>query len=246
MKNSIYEISEREIIEFDFFYDGLMNEEDYFLTQAKMRLDEVFNHKYLVYKNLRYKIEKENMEYTFLKDRLLAIEYKQKVQKRRFYLTAYTSAICVFLFFLYTLFNTETKQHLALYEKYKNLETGLPINMAQNDIKDIGLAMIEIANEKYFNALQILSKCNSNDTSIYFSAYCNEQLGNYKKALSSYTKLANSSSDFIHYKSRYRKALVLLKQNHTIAKKEFKAIAEDEDNPYNLISKKIFETLVNH
>ena len=56
MKSELYQLSEEEINDFDQLYDGTLTEEAYYLIKAKLQLDEVLQHKYLVFKMLRNQI----------------------------------------------------------------------------------------------------------------------------------------------------------------------------------------------
>jgi hypothetical protein len=241
MKNELYQLSDSEIDDFDRIYDGVICEEDYYVIKAKLHLDEVLRHKYLIYKMLRNEIEQNGLSNKFLKNRLTELDRKSINKRRRFIVNSVVySVVVIFMFFV--LLNS-FKKDVSLYEKYKNSETGLSIKMSNQALIPIEKAMIDIANKRYTAAISSLNNCNSTDTTLYYLAYCKEQLGMDRSALKTYLKLTISESTLIKDKSEFRIALLHLKHKNPSAITEFRNIAKSPSNQYQRLAFEIVESL---
>ncbi len=235
MNNEDYILSDIEIDEFDQLYDGTIREEDYYVLMAKLKLDEVLQHKYLVYKLLRKEIEQDGLANKILKQRFTAID--QNLRKKKFRLFSILSS--VLLIALITFFFTKEKKNIEIYEKYMNSESGITIKMNNLNRNRLDSVMIEIAKGEYEQAQLFLSELPTSDTTLYYKAYCNERLGNYTGAYKLYERLIKSNPTIIQQKSTFRLTLLKLRSGDKNAIKELRRIAEDTNNMYNRTAQEI-------
>jgi hypothetical protein len=241
MKSNLYELSEAELIEFDQLYDGTIGEEEFYVLKAKLQLDEVLQHKYLVYKMLRREIDKDGLANEVLKARLKTLDQKYR-KKRQWMLSAslisFLMAIC-----LIWIFNTKSARNAQIYYQFKDSEAGLSIKMSDGVAADLNAVMVDIARSDYNSALEKLNQIAINDTTLYYSGYCEERMNNDTKAENIYNRLKKSKSDFIRYKSQFRLALIYLKNEKKTAKKELEEIASEPKNPYSKIAKEVLKSM---
>jgi hypothetical protein len=239
MRNKDYILSDIEIEEFDKLYDGNISEEDYYLLMAKLNLDEVLQHKYLVYKLLRKEIEQDGLANKVLKQRFTALD--QNLKKNKFRLLSILSSI-VFIA-LITFFFTRDSKNIGIYEKYRESESGISIKMNNLTRNRLDSAMVEIAKGEYDQAQLYLSQLPISDTTLYYKAYCNERLGNFTEASSQYERLVKSNTTIIRQKSRFRLALLKLRSGDKNAISELKRIAKDAGNMYNRTAQEIISSM---
>lgn len=241
MKSDLYELSEAELIEFDRLYDGTIEEEEFYVLKAKLQLDEVLKHKFLVYKMLRREIDKDGLANKVLKTRLTALDHKNR-KKRQWILSAslisFLMAIC-----LIWIFNNKSGRNAKIYDQFKDSESGLSIQMSNGVADDLNAVMVDIARSDYNSALEKLTHIAINDTTLYYSGYCEERMNNDAKAESIYNRLKNSKSEFIKNKSQFRLALIHLKNAEKTAHKEFEVIASEPSNPYAAIARKVLKSI---
>ena len=93
MRSELYQISEKELDEFDQLYDGTIDEDAYYIIMAKMQLDEILKHKYLVYKLLRRELEEDALTNKALKSRLSNLNKANKSKHKRLFALAIFSII---------------------------------------------------------------------------------------------------------------------------------------------------------
>ena len=241
MKSELYQCSEEELQDFDHLYDGTFSEEEYYLIKAKMQLDEVLQHKYLVYKMLRNEIEQDGLSNRVLKSRLLELDRKRQQSKKAFFSLAIFAAVACALILMLQLNRVDNK--VALYHQYKDAESGLTIPMAEAHDSPLAAAMIAIANEQYEQGIHALAKCTATDTTLYYWAYCQERLSADQSALKAYVKLTQSHSLTIKHKSEFRIALLHVKHNAANASIELQHIAQDPENPYNKLAQELITSM---
>ena len=102
MKISDYNLTEEDIDDFDDLFSKRLSEEEYYILKAKLELDEIYLHKYKVYRSIRKEIEFEGMSSMALKNRFERLN--QKVKRRRRIFRLYISFSVVFFFFICFLF----------------------------------------------------------------------------------------------------------------------------------------------
>jgi hypothetical protein len=238
MKNEDYILSDSEVEEFDKLYDGTLSEEEFYVIKAKLKLDEVLQHKFLVYKLLRKEIEQDGMANKILKERFTVIELRLKKKRFRLFsvLTSFLIAAVLVLIF------TSKNNNIKVYEQYRDTESGISIRMNNLNRNKLDTAMIEIAKGEYSQAISILGQLTATDTTMYFKAYCYERLGNYNLALIEYVRLSTSSATIISQKSKFRVALLKLRSGDKNAIGELKLIAADPENLYNRTAQEILES----
>jgi len=241
MKSELYQCSEVELQEFDHLYDGTFSEEEYYLIKAKMQLDEVLQHKYLVYKMLRNEIEQDGLSNKVLKIRLAELN-QRNLQKRRsvFGLALFSSVVIVLLCLIQL---NRKDPGTALYHQFKDSEAGLTIPMAASNFSPLATAMIAIGNEQYQEAITALAKAEPTDTTLYYWAYCQERLGKDQSALKVYATLTQSQSLTIKQKSQFRLALLHVKQHDKHAAIELHQIAQDAEHPYNKLAQELITSM---
>ena len=237
MKTEIYQINENELIDFDQLYDGTISEDDFYILKAKLQLDEVLNHKFIVYKMLRREIELDGLTTKVLKVRLSALDHKHSNTKYKYSLAGLFSFVVI----VFVLMINYTKQNESeeLYNRYKDSETGLSIKMNDTNKSQMNDVMIDIANSKYTHAISIINTMPQTDTTVFYLSFCHERLSDVNLALLGYEKLVKSNSITIKNKSQFRIALLHLKLNNKKAKDEMNLIANDSLNNYNLLAKEI-------
>jgi hypothetical protein len=241
MKSDLYELSEAELIEFDQLYDGTIGEEEFYVLKAKLQLDEVLQHKYLVYKMLRQEIEKDGLASKVLKARLTVLDQKNR-KKKQWILSASLISFLMVICMIW-MFGSRPNKNSQIYNQFKDSETGLSIQMKAGNADDLKDAMVDIAKSNYGSALENLNQIVINDTTLYYSGYCEERLGNYVKAETIYNSLKNSKSDFIRHKSRFRFAMIHLKNGEKTARDEFELIASEASNPYSALAKEVLKSI---
>jgi hypothetical protein len=231
MKSELYELTENEIEEFDNLFDGNISEEEYYILKAKIQLDEVLQHKYLLYKMLRLEIEQDGLANTVLKSRLKVLD---KATNKRYHFILYSSllALCMLVGGLFVLFYGFNKNN-EIYNQYKDSEAGLSIKMSMEKTINLNSAMVNLANGKFELAMQDFSKVDQNDTTTFYIGYCHEKLNNDLLAISQYEKLFNSKSKLIHDKSVFRLSLLYLKTGDKRTKQMLQAIINDSSNLYH-------------
>lgn len=237
MKTEIYQISESELNDFDQLYDGTISEDDFYIIKAKLQLDEVLNHKFIIYKMLRREIDLDGLTNKVLKSRLSALDNRSSNKKYTYILASLFSFVAIMLVIMINF--TKQSESEELYNRYKESETGLSIKMNDTNNSQINDVMIDIANSNYTHAISKLNVIPQTDTTVFYLAYCHERSSNVNLALSGYEKLTESSSMTIKHKSQFRIALLHLKLNNTKAMDEIKGIANDSLNNYNLLAKEI-------
>ena len=157
MKSELYQLSEEEIIDFDQLYDGTLTEEAYYIIKAKLQLDEVLQHKYLVFKMLRNQIEQDGLSNKVLKTRLAKLNEKSHQRKRRMLFgVGFISSLLVIILVLLQLNRNDA--HRALYDKYKNSESGISIPMSGANSSPLASAMIAIANNQVIGKWEIVGR----------------------------------------------------------------------------------------
>jgi len=243
MKSSLYQISEEELVEFDLLYGAETKDNAFFLLKAKLELDEVLQHKYLVYEFLRAEINNECLEVDAIKNRFQLLDRRRK--RTRIFLR--WSALAVVLSVLITVVfyssNKPQDQHALLYSQYKYAESGFPILMASTADNSFNSAMIHLANKQFHAAAELLKHCPKSDTTRYYLAYCKEVSGDIYVALNHYSHLQVSASKLIKDKSMFRRALLFLKLNKNSAMTELQNIASDSTNLYQPLAKEILKSL---
>lgn len=239
MKNEDYILSDIEIEEFDKLYDGNIIEEDYYLFMAKLKLDEVLLHKFLVYKLLRKEIELDGLANKILKQRFTTLD--QNLKKKKFRMFSILSS--VLLIALITYFFTNNNKNIEIYEKYMNSESGITIKMNNISRSRLDSVMVEIAKGEYEQAQLFLSELPTSDTILYYKAYCNERLDNYTEASKLYEGLIKSNATIIQQKSTFRLALLKLRSGDKNAIKELNRIAKEPNNMYNRTAQEIVSSM---
>ncbi len=240
MENNLYDLSEAELQEFDELYAGTIGEEQFYVLKAKLQLDEVLKHKYLVYKLLRREIENDGIASKVLKARLSALDQASKKNKKRLLVGSLLSMVAVASLILF--FSNKSPES-NIYDQFKDTETGLSIQMSTNSETELNPVMIAIAKSDYTNALKKLSKLRASDAISYYSAYCEERLEQDAKAERVYITLLDSKTKFIGEKSQFRLALIHLKQGKKTALNELTIIASDSTNNYKAIAKRIIHAM---
>ena len=243
MKSSLYQISEEELVEFDLLYGAETKDNAYFLIKAKLELDEVLQHKYVVYKLLRAEIDNDCLELDAIKNRFKLLDRKGK--RNRIYLrwSALAVIVCVLItMVLYSSKKTQ-QQHELLYSQYKYSESGLPILMASSAENNFNSAMIHLANKQFHVAARELKNCSKTDTTVYYLAYCKELGGDVNAALAQYTQLQVSTSKLIQDKSKFRRALLLMKLNNKSSIGLLQKVSSDPSNSYQPLATKILKSL---
>lgn len=240
MENNLYDLSEAELQEFDELYEGTIGEEQFYVLKAKLQLDEVLKHKYLVYKLLRREIENDGIASKVLKARLSALDQKSKKNKKRLLVGSLVSVIAVVSLILF--FSNKSPES-NIYNQFKDTETGLSIQMSPNSATELNQVMIAIAKSDYTHALKKLSKLPASDTISYYSAYCEERLEQDNKAERVYITLLHSKTKFIADKSQFRLALVHLKQGKKTALNELTIIASSQSHNYQTTAKMIMQVI---
>ena len=95
MKTEIYQIKENELNDFDQLYDGTISEDYFYIIKAKLQLDEVLNHKFILYKMLRREIELDGLSNKVLKIRLSALDQRNSNKKYKYGLVSLFSFVVI-------------------------------------------------------------------------------------------------------------------------------------------------------
>ncbi len=241
MKISIYELTEAELAEFDLLYDGTIGEAEFYVLKAKLQLDEILQHKYLVYKMLRREIEKDGLASIVLKARLALLDQKDR-KKKQWILSASLISLLIAICLIWV-FNVKFGENTKIYNLFKDAETGFSIRMSSSDKDDLNAIMVDIARSNYDSALEKLNLLVENDTVSYYSGYCEERMGNDVNAEAIYMGLSNSKSDFIRSKVCFRLALLHLKNGEKTARDEFELIASESSNPYAALAREVLKSI---
>lgn len=241
MKNNIYDLSDVEIDDFDKMYDGTISDEEYFIFKAKLELDEILRHKFLVYQSLRNEIEQDGLSNKVLKARFNYLVQSRRQRKRKIFTLSFFTIVIVLITYL-KIINAHDI-NIELYNKYKNYGVAVPLTMAKSNPSELNKALIAIANEQFDVGLQKLANCNSTDTVTFFTAYCKEQLEEDETAIKLYQKLTHSASTLIKEKSQFRRALLQLKLRRKNAENELKIIAKDSNHMYSKAAQEILSSL---
>jgi hypothetical protein len=243
MNNNLYEFSEAELNEFDQLYEGTLLEEEFYVLKAKLQLDEILQHKYLVYKMLRREIENDGLTNKLLKARLTALDQNNR-KKQIGILTFSLLSILVIFGFLWFLDN-KPSVNTQIYDQYKDSESGISIKMSDDSSNELNEVMIDIAKSNFNVAIEKLNDFNKNDTVIYYLGYCEERLGNDSKAIGIYQTLYSSKSDFIRNKSKFRIGLLHIKYGDRKAVDELTNIASEPANPYAPLAREVLKSIDN-
>lgn len=241
MKNNIYDLSDVEIDDFDKMYDGTFSDDEYFIFKAKLELDEILRHKFLVYQSLRNEIEQDGLSNKVLKARFNYLVQSRHQRKRKILTLSILASVIVLITYLKIINANDI--NIELYNKYKNYGVAVPLTMAKSNPSELNKALIAIANEQFDLGLQKLANCDSTDTVAFYSAYCEEQLEEDETAIKLYQKLTHSASTPIKEKSQFRRALLQLKLNDKNAQNELKRIAQDSTHAYSRAAQEILSSL---
>lgn len=239
MRSDDYILTDSEVEEFDRLYDGNLTEEEYYVIKAKLKLDEVLQHKFIVYKLLRREIELDGLANKILKERFTAVELR--IKKKSFRLFSILSSILLVV--MISFFLTYKNNNIKIYEKYRDSESGISIRMNNHHKSNLDTAMIEIAKGEYNQAIFTLSNLTATDTALYYKAYCNERLGKYEDAASIYASLIQSNAMTIRQKSNFRSVLLKLRSGDKNAIIDLKTIAADPENLYNRTAREIINSM---
>lgn len=239
MKSELYKLTEKEIEEFDNLFDGNISEEDYYILKAKIQLDEVLQHKYLLYKMLRREIEQDGLANKILKGRLMNLD-KTATKRKKYILLSSLFTLCIGV--LLMLFNGSNKNK-EIYNKYKDSETGLSIKMSRETTSNLNSAMINLANGNFDMSMQELSKLKQTDTTAFYISFCNEKLNNDIIAITNYEKLLNSKSKIIHDKSVFRLSLLYIKTDDKRARETLQTVINDSSNYYQKAAIEVLASL---
>ena len=241
--NDLYQLTESDILEFDELFNRTLTEDEFYILKAKIELDEIYKHKFRVYRALRKEIEEEAISSDTLKNRLSKL--KKKVRRRRMVYFYISSLLIVFVLFLginYWLNKPDLNQEV--YSKYKNIEVGLSLKMNAENPKMIDSAMYYFANIDYDKALYYLKKAPKSDSVDFYIAYCNEMLENSDLAIDTYQDIIKKSSIRLYQdKAKFRLALMYLKDKNKKFKDLFKEIAEDDSNAYKELAADILKSI---
>lgn len=241
MKSELYELTEKEIEEFDNLFDGNTSEEEYYILKAKIQLDEILQHKYLLYKMLRREIEQDGLANKVLKRRLIMLD-KSSTKKKQFTVLSGLFAVFIFIVFFIWMLNGNNK-YKEIYTKFKDSESGLSIKMSKESKSDLNNAMINLANGKIDLAMQEFSELVQTDTTVYFIGYCNEKLNNDLEAISHYEKLLSSQSKTIQDKSVFRLSLLYIKTEDKRAWNTLQMAIKDSSNIYQQAAIEVLASL---
>lgn len=243
MKSNLYQIREEDLAEFELLYAADITDNAFFLFNAKLELDEVLRHKFVVYQLLREEIDNAGLEGEALKNRFQLLERSRKREKAylKFSVLAFIVSVLVSVVFYSS--RDVRYEHAQLYQQYKYAESGFPILMSDSTDNAFNTAMVQLAEKKFAAAAQLLKDCPPNDTTSYYLAYCDEVRGSFHLALGKYTKLKSSFSKLIKEKSTFRRALILLKLKHKLAQVELQKIASDQAHLYQPLASKILSSL---
>jgi len=236
MKSELYNLTEQELEDFDKLYDGALTEEEYYVLKAKLQLDEILQHKFLVYKLMRREIEADSVSSKALKHRLVKLDKKSGIGRR---VVIWSSLLFGLLLLGSLFFQRAQSESEVIYQKYVDSEAGLSISMDSKNTSEITHAMLKIANEDFTGALEHLKRLPANDTVLYFQGYCLERQGELRLAEKTYYDLASSTSEFINQKSTFRQALLLVKLGDSKAESQMKRIAADSSHLYNKLAQQI-------
>jgi|688.fasta_scaffold75712_2 hypothetical protein len=244
MKNKdLYQLSEEDILEFDELFNRTLTEDEFYILKAKIELDEIYKHKFKVYRALRKEIEDEAMTSDTLKSRLNTL--KRKVRRRRRFRIYISFTIIAFVLFLglnYWLNRPDLNQEI--YSNYRNTEVGLSLKMNAESPKMIDSAMYYFANIEYGKALFYLKKAPKSDSVDFYIAYCNEMLDNSDLAIRLYQAIMDQSSMRLYQdKAKFRLALMYLKDKDKKFKDLFQEIAEDDSNAYKELAIEILKSI---
>jgi predicted nucleic acid-binding Zn ribbon protein len=241
--NDLYQLTESDILEFDELFNRTLTEDEFYILKAKIELDEIYKHKFRVYRALRKEIEEEAISSDSLKNRLSKL--KKKVRRKRMIHFYISSLLIVFVLFLginYWLNKPDLNQEV--YSKYKNIEVGLSLKMNAENPKMIDSAMYYFANIDYDKALYYLKKAPKSDSVDFYIAYCNEMLENSDLAIDTYQDIIKKSSIRLYQdKAKFRLALMYLKDKNKKFKDLFKEIAEDDSNAYKELAADILKSI---
>jgi hypothetical protein len=241
--NDLYQLTENDILEFDELFNRTLTEDEFYILKAKIELDEIYKHKFRVYRALRKEIEVEAISSDTLKNRLCKL--KKKVRRRRmihFYISTLLIAFVLFLGINYWLNKPDVNQEV--YSNYKNIEVGLSLKMNAENPKMIDSAMYYFANIDYDKALYYLKKAPKSDSVDFYIAYCNEMLENSDLAIDTYQDIIKKSSIRLYQdKAKFRLALMYLKDKNKKFKDLFKEIAEDDSNAYKELAADILKSI---
>ena len=241
--NDLYQLTENDILEFDELFNRTLTEDEFYILKAKIELDEIYKHKFRVYRALRKEIEEEAISSDSLKNRLSKL--KKKVRRKRMIHFYISSLLIVFVLFLginYWLNKPDLNQEV--YSKYKNIEVGLSLKMNAENPKMIDSAMYYFANIDYDKALYYLKKAPKSDSVDFYIAYCNEMLENSGFAINAYQDIIKKSSIRLYQdKAKFRLALMYLKDKNKKFKDLFKEIAEDDSNAYKELAADILKSI---
>ncbi len=244
MKAEMNELSPEMIEAFDALYDGVLEETRRMKLEDEMSSNPDLAHHYLAYHLLRKNIEADALQKHALKAQFRKAEQRQTSRRRmmRYAVSLAAAAVVVLLIVRNSLPLPEEN----IYEQYKNSEAGLPILMNRSPENILNMSMIEIANGNYDRALAYLSSMPENDTSAFYTGYCNEMLGRNQVALSVYQRLEQSSSPLIAHKSAFRLGLMYLKKDAQKSREQLGKVAENPANPYQKQAKEILDKLISH
>ena len=241
--NDLYQLTENDILEFDELFNRTLTEDEFYILKAKIELDEIYKHKFRVYRALRKEIEEEAISSDSLKNRLSKL--KKKVRRKRMIHFYISSLLIVFVLFLginYWLNKPDVNQEV--YSNYKNIEVGLSLKMNAENPKMIDSAMYYFANIDYDKALYYLKKAPKSDSVDFYIAYCNEMLENSDLAIDTYQDIIKKSSIRLYQdKAKFRLALMYLKDKNKKFKDLFKEIAEDDSNAYKELAADILKSI---
>lgn len=242
MKAEMNELSPEMIEEFDALYDGVLDETRRMKLEDEMSSNPDLAHHYLAYHLLRKNIEADALQKHTLKAQFRKAEQRQNSRRRimRYSVSLVAAAAVILLIFR----NSLPLPVENIYEQYKNSEAGLPILMNRSPENILNMSMIDIANANYDRALAYLSSLPESDTSAYYIGFCNEMLQRDGVATSIYSRLENSSSEFIAHKSTFRLGLMYLKANNSKCEAQIRKVAENPLNPYQAQAVEIIEQLV--
>jgi hypothetical protein len=231
MKNRIYDLSEEEIYEFDNLFDQSLTEDEFFILKAKIELDEIYLHKFKLYRSLRKEVDFNGLAPAALKNRFDKIN-KRSIRKKRLFRFYLSLSIIFFFTCLGLVLFIGDKGNNSIYNEYKETEAGLPIVMNKSKKDLLDSSMIYFASKNYNKSLILLSRLPVSDTSIYFKGICYEYLNELDLAIDLYTSISNSNNKIFANKSNFRIGLIYLKLNDDRYKSVLESIAKDSLNDY--------------
>ena len=231
MKISDYNLTDNDINHFDDLFSRKLTEEEYYILIAKLELDEVYRHKYKLYRSFLKEVNYDAYSSKILKERFERVKNKTSRRKKvfRFYISF--AVVCFFFTFLFYL-NFINVSNNELYNFYKDVEIGLPIKMDSKEATVMDSLMILVATNKYNNAINLITNISKSDTSEYFKGICYERLDKLDSALIIYNSILNAKDKMLKDKSNFRIGLIYLKLNDKRSEVVFSNIAKDSLNVY--------------